>query len=288
MKFVTIRSGGDLRPAVLGAAGILVLSAWRSLRELISEGEAALAKASALAERASAGDWTPLSEVQLATPLPGATKNIFCVGRNYKQHIIEMSEARGTPAVFPKVPEFFSKPPTTIVGPEDGVERHAAHTEMLDYEVELALVIGKRGRNIAPENAFDHIFGYTIVNDISARDAQIAHVQFFKGKSFDTFCPIGPCIVSQDEFGEPGNHRISLKVNGEVRQDSNTSDMLFKVPEIIASLSNGLTLEPGDIIATGTPAGVAGGMNPPGWLDVGDVTEAEIEGIGVLRNHIVS
>ena len=152
----------------------------------------------------------------------------------------------------------------------------------------MAIVIGKPGRNIPEGQADAHIFGYTIVNDISARDAQVAHGQFFKGKSFDTFCPIGPVIVTKDEFDDPRGHAIGLKVNGEPRQSSNTSDMLFSVPQNIASLSRGLTLEPGDVIATGTPAGVAGGMTPPGWLQVGDVVEAEIEGIGVLRNPIVA
>lgn len=289
MKFVTVRSKEGLFPAVLDAERILKLDDWPSLRALIAEGDSALAEAAALAQRAAPQDWLPLSEVLLATPLPGATKNVFCVGRNYRQHIIEMCEARGIhPIVFPKVPEFFSKPPTTVIGHDDGIERHAEHTAQLDYEVELALVIGKRGRNIPKENALDHVFGYTIVNDISARDAQIAHGQFFKGKSFDTFCPIGPCIVTRDEFGDPSGHRLSLKVNGGTRQDSDTSDMLFGVPEIIASLSSGLTLEPGDVIATGTPAGVAGGMNPPGWLAVGDVIEAEISGIGILRNSVIS
>ena len=288
MRFVTVRLDDGLRPALLDQRGILPLDAWTSLRALISEGDGALAKAATIAEQAPATAWSPAESLHLATPLPGATKNVFCVGRNYRQHIIEMCEARGYPVTFPPIPEFFSKPPTTIIGPEDGIERHAGATEQLDYEVELAVVIGKRGRDIEEADALDHIFGYTVVNDISARDAQIAHGQFFKGKSFDTFCPIGPMVVTRDEFGDPANHRLSLKVNGEVRQDSNTSDMLFSVPQIIASLSRGLTLEPGDVISTGTPAGVAGGMTPPGWLQVGDVVEASVEGIGTLRNTVIA
>ena len=288
MKLATVRLDAEFRPAVVGSAGVLAMSQWPDLRTLIRGGDAALARVAGLIETATAERWTATSDVRFATPLPGATKNVFCVGRNYKQHIIEMSEARGVKPHFPEVPEFFSKPPTTIVGPEDGVERHADSTAKLDYEVELAIVIGKQGRNIPEDRAEEHIFGYTIVNDISARDAQVAHGQFFKGKSFDTFCPIGPFIVTKDEFGDPSGHAIGLKVNGEQRQSSNTSDMLFSVPQIIASLSRGLTLEPGDVIATGTPAGVAGGMTPPGWLQVGDLVEAEIEGIGVLRNPIVA
>ena len=185
------------------------------------------------------------------------------------------------------MPEFFSKPRTTVVGHEAGVLRHAAHTQKLDYEVEFAIVIGKTVTNLTPANAMKAIFGYTIVNDVTARDAQTAHGQWFKGKSFDTYCPIGPVVVTADEFGDPSGHRITLRVNGETRQDSNTSDLLFDVPAILTHLSASLTLEPGDVIATGTPSGVALGMDPQKWLNVGDVVEAEVEGIGVLRNRII-
>jgi 2-keto-4-pentenoate hydratase/2-oxohepta-3-ene-1,7-dioic acid hydratase in catechol pathway len=212
---------------------------------------------------------------------------VFCVGRNYKEHILEGARARGVEPTFPKVPEFFSKPQTCVIGPEAGIERHARNTQQLDYEVELAIVIGRRVRDVAAKDALAAVFGYTIVNDVTARDAQRAHGQWFKGKSYDTFCPMGPCIVTADQFGDPSGHRISLKVNGEIRQDSNTADLLFDVPNIVAWLSASLTLEPGDVIATGTPSGVALGMTPQKWLQVGDVIEAEIEGIGQLRNRVV-
>jgi len=223
----------------------------------------------------------------LLAPIPVPHKNVFCVGRNYRLHIIEGARARGHEPVFPKVPEFFSKPRTTVVGHDAPVLRHAKHTQKLDYEVELAIVIGKRVRDATLDKASSAVFGYTIVNDVSARDAQAAHGQWFKGKSFDTFCPMGPCIVTADEFGNPSGHRISLKVNGQTRQDSNTADMLFDVPAIVSHLCASLTLDPGDVIATGTPSGVALGMTPQIWLNVGDVVEAEIEGIGTLRNKIV-
>jgi 2-keto-4-pentenoate hydratase/2-oxohepta-3-ene-1,7-dioic acid hydratase in catechol pathway len=299
VKLVTFRSGDAFRLGALDEAlGVLDLgkaaaavgkSLPDTLRGLIEAGEGALATAREVmaAARGKTDLWQPLGSVRIATPLPGARKNAFCVGQNYKLHIEEMSRARGQEPRFPKVPTFFSKPPTTIVGHEDNVERHAKHTSKLDYEVELAVVIGMGGRNISKDRALDHVFGYTVVNDVTARDAQVDHGQYFKGKSYDTFCPIGPCVTTKDEFGAPGGHRLSLKVNGETRQDSNTSDLLFGVPEIIESLSGALTLEPGDIIATGTPSGVASGMKEPGWLKVGDVMEAEVQGIGVLRNRIV-
>jgi len=301
VKFLTYKSGKELRVGVLDdELGVLDVSLAAkkllkedlpsTLRGIVEGGSKALSIAKKTLKAAQAkpkGLFTPLSKVKIATPLPGATKNIFCVGRNYKAHIEEMAASSGNPPNYPKMPEFFSKPPTTIVGHEDKVERHAAYTDKLDYEVELAVVIGKKGRNISEANALKHIFGYTVVNDITARDAQRNHGQFFKGKSYDTFCPIGPIVVTPDEFGEPGGHRLTLKVNGKTRQDSNTSDLYFGVPRIIESLSGALTLEPGDVIATGTPSGVAAGMKTPEWLNVGDVVEAEVEGIGVLRNKIV-
>ena len=258
---------------------------------LIEGGPAALKAvkktfAAALKSKKS-GLWTPLKSVKLLAPIPVPRKNVFCVGRNYRLHILEGARARGVEPNFPKVPEFFSKPRTTVVGNDAPVLRHAANTQKLDYEVELAVVIGKRVRDLKPEKAMSAVFGYTIVNDVTARDAQQAHGQWFKGKSFDTFCPMGPYIVTADEFGNPSGHRISLKVNGQIRQDSNTSDLLFDVPAIIAHLCASLTLEPGDVIATGTPSGVALGMTPQLWLNVGDVVEAEVEGIGTLRNKIV-
>ena len=302
MKLVTYRSGHDLRLGALDhERGILDLQQAAStllgrdlpgtMIGLIASGEQGLSLAREALEAArSAGKaaWLSASEVRLATPLPNPHKNIFCVGRNYKAHIAEMARSFGREPSYPTMPEFFSKPPTTVIGPEDGIERHEGYTEKLDYEVELAAVMGVRRRNIAQDEALSTVFGYTVVNDITARDAQVNHGQFFKGKSFDTFCPIGPCIVTADEFGDPGDHRLTLRVNGQTRQDSTTSDLLFPVPRIIESLSAALTLEPGDIVATGTPHGVAQGMKPPLWLQVGDVVEAEVEGIGILRNTVVS
>lgn len=260
----------------------------KDMRGIIAGGDAVLAtiKQVLAASKGKADMFIPLNKIRFAPPITDFKKNVFCVGRNYKAHIEEMAAAMNRSVDYPKVSEFFTKPYTTIIAHGDTVERHAAYTEKLDYEVELAAIIGKGGRNISKDNALDHVFGYTVFNDVTARDAQRAHGQFFKGKSFDTFGPIGPWIVTSDEFGDPSGHRLTLKVNGKIRQDSNTSDLVHDVPSIIRDLTGALTVEPGDIIATGTPSGVAGGMNPPGWLQSGDVMEAEVEGIGVLRNKI--
>ncbi|MFM0283821.1 fumarylacetoacetate hydrolase family protein [Paraburkholderia sediminicola] len=294
MKLVTFVGAGDGRLGVWDdERGVLDLQKSSSalpnnMQSLIDGGAVAMRDVESAVAESRASAWIgDISTIRLLAPLPRTRKNVFCVGRNYKAHIIEAARARGIAPNFPTVPEFFSKPATTIVGHEAGVERHAGSTASLDYEVELGLVIGKTIRDVSREEAIDAIFGYTIVNDISARDAQSRHNQWFKGKSFDTFCPMGPCIVTADEFGDPAFHRISLSVNGSVRQNSSTSDMLFSVGDIVASLAASTTLESGDVIATGTPEGVAFGMPTPLYLQVGDVMEATIEGIGTLRNMII-
>jgi len=223
----------------------------------------------------------PRGRARLLSPIQRPTKNIFCVGRNYVEHAKE----RG--AEVPSVPVFFTKPSTAIVGPEAAIVAWPV-TQNLDYEVELAVVIGKRGRDIPRAKAYDHIFGYTVLNDVTARDLQRKHAQWFKGKSLDTFAPLGPWIVHKSSLPDPHALRITLRVNGEVRQEATTADMVFRIDELIEVLSAGMTLEPGDILATGTPSGVAAGFVPPQWLKVGDVLEAEIQGIGVLRNRVVA
>ena len=224
---------------------------------------------------------TPLARTRLLAPIPRPRKNIFCMGRNYAEHAKESGSA------VPGVPVFFTKPPTCVVGPDADVVHHAV-THALDYEVELAVVIGKRGGDIPEERALDYVFGYTIMNDITARDLQRRHEQWFKGKSLDTFAPLGPAVVHRSAILDPQNLRLTMRVNGEVRQNASTRSMVFSVAQLIAVLSGGMTLEPGDILATGTPEGVAMGRTPPPWLRPGDVVEAEINGIGVLRNRIVS
>ena len=295
MKLVTFKAGSEERLGILDDnKGVLdVVKAGKAIvgRDLpgnmlsfIAAGDAALADARKLLD-AKEG-WMPLASVKLMAPIPHYKKNVFCVGRNYKLHIEEGARARGVPVSFPPVPEFFSKPPTTVIGNGDDIQWDGKATQQLDYEIELGIVIGRKTKDIGEANALSAVFGYTIVNDVSAREVQKAHGQWFKGKCFDTFAPIGPCIVTADEFGDPSGHQLVLKVNGEVRQDSNTSDMLFNCRQIVASLSIGLTLEPGDTIATGTPSGVALGMEPPAWLKDGDTVELTITGIGTLTNKV--
>ena len=220
----------------------------------------------------------PLKRVRLLAPIGAPRRNVFCLGRNYADHAAE----RG--AAVPEHPVYFTKPDTAVVGPGDDVIHHAVTNE-LDYEVELAVVIGAGGRDIARADALAHVFGYTVINDVTARDLQKRHTQWFKGKSLDTFCPMGPVLVTVDEIPDPQALAISLRVNGQTRQQSHTSKMIFPVAQCIEVLSQSLTLVAGDIIATGTPDGV--GAASGNFLKAGDRVEAEVEGIGVLANRIV-
>ncbi|WP_432363954.1 fumarylacetoacetate hydrolase family protein [Sporosarcina sp. UB5] len=222
------------------------------------------------------------TEIEWLSPIPRTPKNVLCVGKNYADHAAEM----GSDAPPEKV-MIFTKSPTSIAADEQELPAYAELTDSLDYEGELAVVISKKGRNIPKQLAYDHVFGYTIANDITARDIQTAHKQFFLGKSLDGSCPIGPYIVTKDEIPNAHNLSIVTKVNGEVRQNGNTSDMIFKIDELIAEISKFVTLEPGDVILTGTPAGVGKGMNPPKFLKAGDTVKISVEGIGTLVNRFV-
>ena len=225
----------------------------------------------------------------LLAPIPQPRKNIFCVGRNYAEHIAEGDRAQNQKTGVSDHPVFFTKPPTSVVAPDGDVLLFPDLSTSIDYEVELTVVIGKAGRNIAKADAMSHVFGYTILNDITARDIQRRHGgQYFKGKGLDGSCPIGPVIVTADDITDPHALSIGLKVNGEQRQDGNTKDMIFDIPTLIASLSEGLTLEPGDMIATGTPSGVGYAMDPPQFLKDGDTVVCEISGIGTLSNTVRS
>jgi len=258
----------------------------------INAGRGALA----LIEQAAQGAALPaitatvaMASVQLQAPLPAQRRNLFCVGRNYHAHAKELQGSvfkdnsktvDGWPIVFTKVPE-------TVIGPAAEVQLPgAAISTQIDYEAELLIIIGKAGKNISREDALKHVFGYTIVNDVTARDVQMRHAQWDLGKSFDTFCPMGPHIVTPDEF-DAANTRVRCWVNGELRQDANTSDLIFDIPTLIATCSRGITLLPGDVIASGTPAGVGMGMTPPRWLGHGDVVRIEIEGLGAIENRFV-
>lgn len=224
---------------------------------------------------------------ELLAPIPVIRKNVLCVGRNYTEHIAEGDRAQKQDVGVTEYPVFFTKPPTSIVGPGGDVLTFPSVSKQTDYEVELAVIIGTPGRNIAKADAMKHVFGYTILNDISARDVQRRHGgQNFKGKAFDGSCPMGPWIVTADVIDDPHALPISLTVNGETRQDGNTVDMIFDIETLIASLSEGMTLEPGDIIATGTPSGVGYAMDPPNFLKDGDTVVCKISGIGTLTNSV--
>ena len=226
-----------------------------------------------------------LSDVQLCAPLV-PQKNVFCVGRNYLEHAKEGARAAGKELKLPGVPAFFTKAPTAISDPGSEIALSSKISSEYDWEAELAVVIGKQGRDIDERTALEYVFGYTCLNDLTARDLQRAHGQWFKGKSLDGACPIGPWIVTADEIADPQTLGISLSVNGAQKQSATTSSMIFSVARIIAELSKGMTLEPGDIIATGTPEGVGFARTPPEFLKDGDLVEIEIDKIGTLRNTI--
>lgn len=302
MRFVTYRASIEAESrlgvladnlvidvAALGArAGVPLPS---RMLDFIDLGPAALSEVRHLLADA-AGRWPvggslPLSNVQLLAPIPRPRKNIFGIGLNYVEHVAESAQSLDTSRDLPKQPVIFSKPPTTVIGPGDPVVHRADITQQLDWEVELAVVIGQTARRVSTADALAHVFGYTVCIDMSARDCRRAG-QWIYSKGQDSYAPMGPCIVTADEISDPQQLDLWLTVNGVEKQRSNTRHMLFKVDELIADISQGITLEPGDIIATGTPEGVGAGRTPQEWLWPGDVLEAEVAGIGRLRHPIVA
>lgn len=229
---------------------------------------------------------TPLDQVTLLAPIPYPKQDILCLGKNYLAHAKELSGSIFQDDTLPKYPIYFSKRARPAIGTGSTICRHLEATEKTDYEVELAVVIGKGGSNISPDDVEKHIFGYTIVNDISARDVQNQHTQWYRGKSLDTYCPMGPWITYASEISFPPELAIQSRVNGEVRQNDNTKNMIFSITHVISELSKGISLQSGDIIITGTPAGVGFGFDPPKFLQQGDCVECEIEGIGTLINTV--
>jgi 2-keto-4-pentenoate hydratase/2-oxohepta-3-ene-1,7-dioic acid hydratase in catechol pathway len=245
-----------------------------------------LAAIRALAAAPPANALVALESVALQAPIPKPRRNVFCVGRNYMDHVAEGDRTRGiTQSEVPKYPQFFTKAADCVIAPDAKVPTHEGVTKWLDYEVELVAIIGTTGRDIPKEKALEHVFGWTIGNDVTGRDLQRRHGQWFKGKSLDRSCPLGPVIVPASDLNA-ADLAIGLKLNGEQRQASRTSKMIFDVPEIIHQLSSGFTLLPGDVIMTGTPEGVGYAMQPPQTLKAGDVMELTIEGIGTLTNSI--
>lgn len=240
-----------------------------------------------LGETFPVGTAVPIEDVVVLAPIPKPRKNIFGIGLNYRKHVDESAKSLNTDTDLPKQPVVFSKPPTAVIGPGMAIHHDATVTQQLDWEVELAVIIGRTARRVTVERAMQHVFGYSVMIDISARDNRRAG-QWIISKGMDTYAPFGPCIVTADEIPDPHQLRLWLKKNGVMKQDSNTSYMIFDIPTLIADLSRVLTLEPGDIIATGTPEGVGAGRTPQEWLWPGDYIEAGVDQVGTLRHPIVA
>ena len=243
------------------------------------------------AERVELGTGVDVESLRLLEPVGWYPRNLFCIGKNYRDHAAEFSASGydassvGRGDVEPTHPVVFTKPASSVIGPGDLIDRHAGLTSELDYEAELAVVIGRRGRQVAPTAAMDHVFGYTILNDVTARDLQQQHRQWFLGKGLDGSCPVGPSVVTADEL-DVASALIECRVNGELRQKASVSDLIFDVPTLIATISAGITLLAGDVIATGTPAGVGIGFSPPRFLEAGDEVSITIEPIGTITNRV--
>lgn len=293
MRLVTYTDGMDQKIGAIVADEVIDLAAASggtlpsTMLELISGGDAALHRAREVVSAATRS--IPLGSVQLLAPIPQPPRNVMCVGWNYLEHFEEGQGRRGQVDEMPEYPTFFTKLPTTVIGPQQEVQLDPRISTKLDYEVELALIIGRSGRDIPPERAMEYVFGYTIANDVSVRDVQRRHgQQWFRGKSMDTHCPMGPWIVTADEVPNPHALRLSCKVNGETKQNSSTQYMVFQIPRLIQELSLGTTLVPGDVVLTGTPPGVGFARTPPEYLQAGDVMELSIESIGTLTNPVVA
>lgn len=287
MKLVTYAPlpNGTPRPGILlDDKTIVEATGFASMLDIIRGGTAALATLKDLAAKGATK--ANLADVKLLAPIPRPAKNVFCVGWNYLEHFEEGAKKLEEKRELPKHPVFFSKTPTAVNDPTGTIPFDASISTSLDWEVELGVVIGAGGKNITEADAMKHVFGYTVMNDVTWRDVQRRHGgQWHKGKSFDGTCPMGPVIVTADSLDHTAL-KVECRVNGVVKQSSNTKFMYFKVPRLIAELSLGMTLEPGDLISSGTPEGVGFARTPPEFLKPGDLLETEIEGIGVLRNPV--
>ncbi|MEO5708180.1 MAG: fumarylacetoacetate hydrolase family protein [Alteraurantiacibacter sp.] len=302
MRLVTYRASVDADARLGAIVDDLVLDLARfgaskgvalpaTMLEFIDLGPAAVSTVSAMIadgkDSFPLGCAIPLSNVKLLAPIPRPRKNVFGIGLNYTEHVIESASALDTSPDLPREPVIFSKPPTSVIGPDEPILHDATITQQLDWEVELAAIIGTRAKGVSREDALSHVFGYTVCIDMSARDCRRAG-QWIYSKGQDSYCPMGPVVVTADEIPDPQTLDLWLTVNGVEKQRSNTAFMLFKVDELVADISRGITLEPGDIIATGTPAGVGAGRNPQEWVWPGDIIVACVEGIGTLRHPVVA
>ncbi|ABI57601.1 fumarylacetoacetate hydrolase family protein [Alkalilimnicola ehrlichii MLHE-1] len=280
MRIATVQHEGRSLAVAVSEDGrqVTPLAGHDSVQALLESGEA---------PREADAAPIPADRVTFLAPLPVPRRNVMCLGLNYADHAQESMAAKGRDWKLPEAPVVFTKATTSVTGPYADVRVDPRVTEQLDWEVELGVVIGRGGRHIPQARALEHVFGYTVVNDLSARDLQFRHKQFFLGKSMDGSCPMGPWITTADAVPDPQALRLTCRVNGDLKQDGDTRQMVFSIAETIATLSSVMTLQPGDMIATGTPAGVGFARTPPEYLQPGDVVECEIEGLGALRNRMV-
>ena len=295
MRLATFDAGRGPRVGIVSADDTLVPvadlipEAPEDMLGLIAAGDALHARLRDVASRAQGG--AKIATVRLLAPIPRPRRNVFCVGWNYSEHFAEGARLRAETAApgqqeVPEFPALFSKNPATVTGPDSPIWFPEPHSVQLDWECELAVIIGRPGLDLTEEGAMDHVFGYTCANDVSVRDVQRRHGgQWFKGKNFDTHLPLGPWIVTADDL-DASALRIQTRVNGTTKQDSNTKFMVFKLPRLVQEFSAGCRLEAGDILITGTPEGVGFARKPPEFMNVGDVVEVEIEGIGILKNTV--
>ena len=295
MRIATCKYKNQAHLVVVQENSLLILnsnndpsSEFSSMLQLIDGGKQSLQKLAKVVQQAESDQWISLSEVELLSPIPRPRQNIMCLGWNYIEHLEETTGNALEAPKLPKYPIVFTKAASSMNGPFGDIPVNLEVSNKMDWEVELGVIIGKGGIGISKSQALNHVFGYTIINDISARDYQKKHKQFFIGKSFTGACPMGPWIVTADEIPNPQVLNLKSFVNGELKQDSNTKYQIFDVASVIESISKGMTLEPGDIIATGTPSGVGYVRNPPEYLIPGDVVECEIESIGKIRNTITN
>ena len=297
MKFLTLEDGQlgallDTTVVDIGAAamGLSTECAVNTLEALVQAGDETAAAVWRLAQQALAAGIAcrPYAEVRPLAPIPVPRRNILCMGKNYLDHAQEIAAKMKQSAKVPEQPIIFTKATTAVIAPGAPIPAYPSYTRKLDYEAELALVIGKGGRDISAEHAWEHVFGYTALNDISARDLQKDHHQWFRAKSLDGFAPMGPVLVHRSAMPLPEAISVKCYVNGEQRQCETFNHLIFDVPDIISALSAGMTLLPGDIIATGTPGGVGMGFTPPKYLQPGDEVVVDITGVGELRNPVIA
>jgi len=296
VKFLTLESGqlgalldDTVVDVVEAGKALSVQPEADTLEALVQAGDEATHSVWALVKQARAVDCAcrPYSEVRPQAPIPVPRRNILCLGKNYLEHAQEIAEKMKLSAEAPRQPIIFTKATTAVIAPGEPIPAYPAYTSKLDYEAELALIIGTGGRDITPEHAWDHVFGYTAINDVSARDLQKSHFQWFRAKSLDGFAPMGPVVVHRSMMPEPQDIEVRCFVNGELRQSDTFDRLIFDVPTMISVLSAGMTLLPGDIIATGTPAGVGMGFTPPKYLQPGDEVVVDVTGVGELRNPVI-